>query len=108
MLQFIAAYKLAVNASGDVLFWGDEVEYAVCELSGEGEEKMVKLALVSAAMREHLNQLDINQHNKSTNGSSWHAEYGSWMIEGTPSLPYAGFSRDLVEVEINMRYFKYI
>jgi glutamate--cysteine ligase catalytic subunit len=96
--QFIAAYKLAADASGDVLFWGDEVEYAILEKSGSDESRSVKLALVGSEMMEHLNELEKTQHNKGTNGGAWHQEYGSWMIEGTPSLPYAGYSRDLVEV----------
>ena len=30
-------------------------------------------------------------------------EYGSWMLEGTPRSPYAGYSNDLMRVERNMR-----
>ena len=35
--------------------------------------------------------------------SSWQAEYGCYMIEGTPDEPYAGFTDDLLKVEENMR-----
>lgn len=79
------------------------MEYALLEKFGEGESRTIKLALIGSTVMDNLNQLENTQHNKSTNGGAWHQEYGSWMIEGTPSLPYAGFSRDLVEVELNMR-----
>ena len=25
-------------------------------------------------------------------GCAWHQEYGSWMLEGTPKLPYDGYA----------------
>lgn len=103
VLQFIAAYKKVMDSSGDVLFWGDEVEYALLEKVGQGEERTVKLSLTGIEVMTNLKTLEDTQHNKGTNGGAWHQEYGSWMIEGTPSLPYSGFARDLVEVELNMR-----
>ena len=35
--------------------------------------------------------------------SAWHPEYGSWMVEGTPRMPFGGFVRDLRRVELSMR-----
>jgi hypothetical protein len=35
--------------------------------------------------------------------SSWHPEYGRYMLEGTPGEPYMGLPRDLLEVERNMK-----
>ena len=34
---------------------------------------------------------------------TWHPEYGAWMLEGTPRIPYGGFTADLCRVEPNMR-----
>ena len=34
---------------------------------------------------------------------AWHPEYGAWMVEGTPRVPYGGFTHDLARVEANMR-----
>lgn len=34
--------------------------------------------------------------------SSWHPEYGSWMVEATPGAPYEGDTSDLLLVETNM------
>lgn len=35
-------------------------------------------------------------------GCIWHPEFGSWMVEATPSIPYGNFSTDLLRVERNM------
>ena len=133
ILQFIAGYNKVKDVENDDLFWGDEVEYAILDLSppppalfspssaaaaADGaaaaaapaplaEDRTVKLSLVGAekgnGLMEELNVREAEKHNQSLNGCSWHQEYGSWMIEGTPSLPYGSFVRDLVEVECNMR-----
>ena len=34
---------------------------------------------------------------------AWHPEYGGWMVEGTPRVPYGGYTHDLSRVEANMR-----
>lgn len=34
--------------------------------------------------------------------SSWHPEFGSWMVEATPGAPYAGDTSDLLLVQANM------
>jgi glutamate--cysteine ligase catalytic subunit len=101
-LQFIALYK-EVEATCDELFWGDEVEYAVLETGGEGASRTVRIVLDGSDLMAELNKREKSMHNPSTNGCSWHQEYGSWMLEGTPLMPYSGFARDLVEVELNMR-----
>ena len=106
MIQFLAVYNAVKDVANDDLFWGDELEYAVLELQGEGSspERTVKLAVgAGAGHMDTLKALEQARHNRSVNGCAWHQEYGSWMLEGTPQLPYSGWARDLVEVEINMR-----
>lgn len=44
--------------------------------------------------------------------SAWRPEYGSWMVEATPGIPYGGDTLDLRHVEANMAmryviYFEY-
>ena len=34
--------------------------------------------------------------------SAWRPEYGSWMVEATPGVPYGGETLDLRHVEANM------
>ena len=35
-------------------------------------------------------------------GCTWNPEFGAWMVEATPSKPYANFVSDLLRVERNM------
>jgi len=124
VLQFIALYNQVKDVANDDLFWGDEVEYSVLQTypgtsgkeKGDSDEvsngstgalspnRSVKVAVgAGVAHMQALTQREGKQHNPSLNGCAWHQEYGSWMIEGTPTLPLSGFARDLVEVETNMR-----
>lgn len=34
--------------------------------------------------------------------SAWRPEYGCWMVEATPGVPYGGNTSDLRSVEVNM------
>lgn len=34
--------------------------------------------------------------------STWHPEYGSWMVEATPGAPYGEHTDDLRRVELSM------
>ena len=44
-----------------------------------------------------------SNHGHWVEGCNWVPEYGGWMLEGTPSRPYAGYTTDLLRVERNMR-----
>ena len=35
--------------------------------------------------------------------ADWKPEFGKWMLEGTPAMPYGGYTSDLLMVESNMR-----
>jgi hypothetical protein len=78
-------YPYRSGVENDDLFWGDEVEYAVLETYGQGEERSIKLALVGTKMMQELNRREDAMHNPSTNGCHWHQEYGSWMVLNLPS-----------------------
>lgn len=103
VVQFMEVYNRVKDTANDDLFWGDEVEYAVLELTGEGQERSVVVSLEGSDIMQQLRQREGELHDPSRNGCTWHQEYGSWMLEGTPAKPYAGFVTDLLEVETNMR-----
>jgi hypothetical protein len=69
------------------------------------ENKTVKLCLRGAEVLENLRNKE-ELHGRSDNrkeACAWHPEYGSWMVEGTPRMPFGGFVRDLRRVELSMR-----
>jgi len=97
--QFIATYRRVKDIDNDVLFYGDEVEYALLRV--DRDQKMVQISLRGIEAMEELRKKEQNIEN--VRGCSWHQEYGSWMVEGTPSAPYSGYTVSLVQVEQNMR-----
>jgi len=106
--QFISLYNKVKDFENNNLMWGEEVEYAVLKLSGEkdDEDRKVQLSLRAHDIREWLNGKEkefLEAGGKETDSANWLPEYGSWMLEGTPRVPYSGFAHDLATVEASMR-----
>ncbi|KAG7395399.1 hypothetical protein PHYBOEH_003798 [Phytophthora boehmeriae] len=115
--QFLHTYNRVKDIEGDELKWGDELEYGVFQM--DKDAKRARLALRGAEILRQLQAKEKqskdaaqDQSNSSPRGAeasvvvdgcSWVPEYGGWMIEGTPSMPYGGFTSDLRKVEGNMR-----
>ncbi|CAE8594569.1 unnamed protein product [Polarella glacialis] len=99
VLQFIATYNRLVAVENDTLLYGDEIEYGILKL--DRVNRKARISLQGSESLEFLRSREQNIH--QVRGCSWHQEYGSWMIESTPSQPYAGYTASLVSVEQNMR-----
>ncbi|DBA00576.1 TPA: hypothetical protein N0F65_007705 [Lagenidium giganteum] len=101
--QFLHIYKRVKDIEGDELKWGDELEYGVFQM--DEARKLPQLSLrgaeILAALREK--ELKYQKSHQDEDGCAWVPEYGAWMIEGTPRVPYGGFTSDLRKVEGNMR-----
>lgn len=98
--QFINLYARLKDRQGDVLKWGDEVEYIIVRFDDEKKETQVSLRA-----RELLVTLNEKEHADPTGVKSlWRPEYGAYMIEGTPGKPYGGLLAHFNVVEANMRY----
>jgi glutamate--cysteine ligase catalytic subunit len=91
ILQFLNIWNKVKTRVRDELIWGDEIEYMLVVF--DHSEKKVRLSLHA---QEMLSQLDQNQD------SSWHPEYGRYMLEATPKVPYGSHLRDLLKVEENI------
>mmetsp|Transcript_116127 Transcript_116127/g.375233 ORF Transcript_116127/g.375233 Transcript_116127/m.375233 type:complete len:678 (-) Transcript_116127:161-2194(-) len=98
--QFLATWRRVKDIANDRLYYGDEVEYAVLKLSAERRE--IRLSLRGAEIMEKLRARE-ERSQPHIRGCTWHQEYGSWMLEGTPAEPYGGYTTSLVQVEQNMR-----
>ncbi|GMI08521.1 hypothetical protein TrLO_g15971 [Triparma laevis f. longispina] len=98
--QFVNTYKRVKSLKGDELLWGDEVEYGIFTV--DSEKRTLKMALRGKEVMDELNKKESSQPD-AAEGCSWVPEYGSWMIESTPSRPYTGYAEDLLRVERNMR-----
>lgn len=97
--QFINLYKRLRDRQGDVLKWGDEVEYIIVKVDDAKET-----ARLSLRARDILAELNEKEMNDPVGVKSlWRPEYGAYMIEGTPGKPYGGLLAHFNIVEANMR-----
>lgn len=98
--QFLALYHRLQDRKGDVLKWGDEIEYTLITLDAENQK--ARLSLIGPDILSDLQQPESNDplHHKS----KWRPEYAAYMIEGTPgATPYGGCYQHFNQVEANMR-----
>ncbi|KAF0702799.1 Aste57867_7749 [Aphanomyces stellatus] len=103
ILQFLETYHRVKDISGDVLKWGDELEYGIFVL--DPETKTLKISLRATDILHELLEKEKKFHRDGHDDEecNWVPEYGAWMVEATPRVPYGGFSSDLRRVEPNMR-----
>ncbi|XP_043254726.1 glutamate--cysteine ligase catalytic subunit [Colletes gigas] len=100
IIQFINLYKRLRDRQGDILKWGDEVEYMLIKF--DDEAKTAKLSLRAVEILKTLNEKEYNDPDNIK--SLWRPEYGAYMVEGTPGKPYGGLLVHFNVVEANMRY----
>mmetsp|Transcript_14502 Transcript_14502/g.38788 ORF Transcript_14502/g.38788 Transcript_14502/m.38788 type:complete len:728 (+) Transcript_14502:137-2320(+) len=98
--QFLMIYEATKGRTGDVLKWGDEVEYMI--VVRNEMNKVARLSLRAPALIPILQQEEHANIEGSTVEVLWRPEYANWMVEGTPGVPYRCFAQDLVLVEQNM------
>ncbi|KAG0277169.1 hypothetical protein BGZ96_002997, partial [Linnemannia gamsii] len=105
IIQFLNLWEATKNSQKDCLLWGDEIEYMV--VSYDEENKKAKLSLrvweILQELAKEEEEAAKDPAKKLLVNSSWHPEYGRYMLEGTPGEPYMGLPRDLLEVERNMK-----
>ncbi|XP_072394245.1 glutamate--cysteine ligase [Diabrotica undecimpunctata] len=100
IIQFINLYKKLRDREGDILKWGDEVEYIIVKFFDDKKE--AKVSLRSHELLTILNQKE--QENPNGVKSLWRPEFGAYMIEGTPGHPYGGLLAHFNIVEANMKH----
>ncbi|XP_024085611.1 glutamate--cysteine ligase catalytic subunit [Cimex lectularius] len=100
VLQFINMYHRLKDKHGDVLKWGDEVEYMIVKF--DDDNKKASLSLRGQELLSILNEKEAK--NPDSVKSVWRPEYGAYMVEGTPGKPYGCLLAHFNIVEANMRY----
>ena len=97
--QFINLYKKLERRCGDVLKWGDEVEYNLIKIDDEKQE--AKLLVRAPEVLEALQEPE--RRGVKDLESMWRPEFAAYMIEGTPGSPYGSSIEEFANVEKNMR-----
>ncbi|KAJ1330689.1 hypothetical protein BSLG_009141 [Batrachochytrium salamandrivorans] len=100
--QFLNIWNRVKSRRKDHLLWGDEIEYVVVELNPK--DRTARLALDAATLLDTLTDMEnATIDSGAIPDSSWKPEYGRYMLEGTPGIPYGSTVDDLLTVEDNMR-----
>lgn len=98
-IQFLNTWKKLKGLDNDELKFGDEIECGIFAI--DSSEKTVKLSCRGAEINEFLNGKEKSFQHQSE-GCHWHAEFGAWMVESTPSRPYSHYANDMLRVERNL------
>lgn len=98
--QFINLFARLKDRQGDVLKWGDEVEYMIIKFDDEKQTARASLRALDI-----LNQLQEKELRDPDGVKSlWRPEYAAYMVEGTPGKPYGGLLAHFNVVESSMKY----
>lgn len=103
--QFLSLWSQIKDRRGDILLWGDEIEYIV--VSFDHDTQNAKLSLRQEEILKVLSASD-QETRESAPGlaaqiPTFHPEYGRFMLESTPGSPYGASPKELRGVERNMR-----
>ena len=103
--QFLALWRKIKDRKGDILLWGDEIEYIV--VAFDDETKNAKLSLRQEEILKVLSASDSETREAApalaAQIPTFHPEYGRFMLESTPGSPYGASPAELRGVERNMR-----
>ncbi|KAL4736305.1 glutamate-cysteine ligase-domain-containing protein [Aspergillus similis] len=111
--QLLANWHRAKGKERDALLWGDEVEYLVVALDDAAKKARLSLAqadiLKSLARDEALWKEGSCTYSQSKEHEGeepphFHPEFGRFMLEATPGVPWGIDFKDLLKVESNMRW----
>lgn len=98
VLQFLNTWFRVKDISDDTLKYGEEIEVGVFII--DYDEGKIRVSIRAPEVRDQL--IAREEPNAVLDGCSWQPEYGSWMVESTPSKPFGNYANDLLRVEKNM------
>ncbi|KAJ3164229.1 hypothetical protein HDU88_005541 [Geranomyces variabilis] len=101
IVQFLNIWNRIKTRRKDHLLWGDEIEYIVVKYDDASKSAKVSLNAHDALAKLQALEMEEIAHGRVFE-SSWKPEYGRYMLEGTPGLPYGYQLQDVLGVEENM------
>merc|ERR1711974_289698 len=97
--QFILLWNKVKERKRDTFLWGDEIEYILVKVYEKQERTTLSLRGGEILKKLQKDELAGKKDLKSL----WRPEYGSFMVEGTPGVPYTQQFSSILTVEDNMR-----
>ncbi|KAM7220005.1 glutamate--cysteine ligase [Rhypophila decipiens] len=113
--QLLEIWRKAKGKESDALLWGDEVEYLVVTYSKNDPKVLLSLRqadiLKALANDEALSARggcvpdleEINHSGPKTPLPVFHPEFGRFMLEATPGMPWGIDLKELLSVESDMK-----
>uniref|UniRef100_A0A6B2L0C0 Glutamate--cysteine ligase n=1 Tax=Arcella intermedia TaxID=1963864 RepID=A0A6B2L0C0_9EUKA len=98
--QFIHIYNKHKHRENDTMFWGDEVEYITLRIDHNQKTTTLNLR-VSDVLDVLTKEEEALPADKRV--VSWKPEYGRFMVEATPGIPYPPDISSVFSVEDNMK-----
>lgn len=96
--QFIALWKRNKDRKDDKLYWGEEIEYTLVDLSHNR-------ARVGLHAHEILARLQENPDGDDPVSSArWRTEYGDMMVEGVTHPPFTWSLEDILKIEKSLAW----
>ncbi|CAK9293470.1 unnamed protein product [Gordionus sp. m RMFG-2023] len=98
ILQFINIYHKLKDRNTPCLMWGDEIEYMLVSFDDKSQKARVLLKgeNIVSELSDKIAKIKNPEY-------LWHPEFASYMVEGTPGLPYLGNMAYFNIVEANMK-----
>eukprot|EP00930_Biecheleria_cincta_P013843 TRINITY_DN12150_c0_g2_i2.p1 TRINITY_DN12150_c0_g2~~TRINITY_DN12150_c0_g2_i2.p1 ORF type:complete len:699 (+),score=158.02 TRINITY_DN12150_c0_g2_i2:79-2175(+) len=107
--QFLAIVERCGATQGDPFKWGDEVEHQIFRVTGNMADntRSAKIVLRSPEILAALKQAEeagLKAGAKLEETCTWVPEYGRWMVESTPGVPYKGLAGiTVLEQQLQLR-----
>ncbi|KAG9017095.1 hypothetical protein FRB90_001776 [Tulasnella sp. 427] len=101
IIQLLNIWTTSKDRQNFPFKWGEEIECMI--IAFDDKEKNAKLALCQEELLPKLKGYVSASGGQSRTMPSFQSEYGRYMIESTPGVPYEEDLSDLLTVETNMR-----
>ncbi|RKP36777.1 glutamate-cysteine ligase-domain-containing protein [Dimargaris cristalligena] len=102
--QFIRLVQKGRYRHGDLMKWGDEIEYTMVSL--DSQRRTTRLSAQAGLMLNEFHkeeQVALEKGTPEELPALWRTEYGRYIIEGTPGQPYGPTLDHLLQVEASMQ-----
>ena len=94
--QFVQLYNTFKSREDDCFKYGDEVEFSMVKF--DHKQKRVFLLLKAEKL-----MMKLNDKNNNHDSVRFMPEFGNFMIEGIPGMPYEQDIKSICKVEANMK-----
>ncbi|SAL96298.1 hypothetical protein [Absidia glauca] len=102
--QFLTTYKKEKGQKNQHLLWGDENTWWLMLIKPTATQSSLYECSISCLVYSNLNSTTtLGKQGNQAPEALWRPEYGRYMLESTPGLPYGASFIDLVKVEDNMK-----